>query len=53
MTPDINVLATIIIVIFAMIVVGGTVIINRVRARHLDENKLATAESLELQPFED
>jgi putrescine transport system permease protein len=44
-TPDINALATIIIVIVTLVVVTGTVIMNRVQARRLAESQRAIAEN--------
>jgi len=44
-TPDINALATIIIVIVTAVVVSGTVIMNRLQTRRLAESQRATAEN--------
>ncbi|MEJ8570161.1 ABC transporter permease subunit [Microbaculum marinum] len=44
-TPDINALATIIIVVVTLIVVGGTVIMNRVQARHMADSQRAVADN--------
>lgn len=44
-TPDINALATIIIVIVTIVVVSGTIIMNRFQTRRLAESQRAIAEN--------
>ena len=43
LTPDINALATIIILVVSLIVVGGTLVMNRVQYRRLAESQRAEA----------